>query len=279
MCFDTGRESVTHPITKKRYSLNEVIGKGGFSTVYKSSNYSNTYAIKIISKTPHKPISFTHKLFQNEIKILKILEHPNILKLNESFVIGNQGFIITKYYPKSSDLFDFIELKKQNQVNSMELFQKMFKSIEYIHSKNVLHLDIKPENFLVYYNEHQVLTPILIDFGLSHLKTPETPSPIFKISGTKQYMSPEVLRQNNIDFHSDIYSLGVVLYVYMTNQFPYSSESLMKWYKNNSSLLSEFPCVTKAPEITQEYYFIYYMMEPDFNHRKLNYFNQSNFKI
>ena len=77
MCFDIDlhTEYAVNPITQKRYPLNDVIGRGGFSVVYKSSRLFNVCAVKVINKIPNKPISFTHKLYQNEIKILNFFAY------------------------------------------------------------------------------------------------------------------------------------------------------------------------------------------------------------
>lgn len=176
-----------------------IIHKTNYSTIYKHNNL-------VLKKTGH---------INNETQILNNLSHKNIIKpLFTKKTLQNQ-YIITDYY-NNGDLFENFEKKNLNIDDYKTLISKLIKPIYYIHKKNIVHLDLKLENYLLDANNEY----ILIDFQLSeyHNNIYNTLQPLKHTYGTENYMSPEV-KKKLFCKSSDIFSLGCILYMIYTESF------------------------------------------------------------
>lgn len=139
----------------------------------------------------------------SEIEILKQMRHPNVVQFVESFVDHDYIYIIQTYCPKLS----LRELKKSQDISEGEvkyLMAQIFRGIAYIHSKNVIHRDLKLANILLD-DEYQVK---IADFGLA-IKTSNL-SEVKHMCGTTKYMGPELFQDRAFSFASDIWAAGVV---------------------------------------------------------------------
>ncbi len=142
----------------------EVLGLGSFGKVVMAKNKDSGVkrAIKVIPKTN---IENKNKIL-SEIKILKTLDHPNIVKLYETFE-DDQNFYMVFEICKGGELFDtIIERGHFSEEEAKELFRHMVKALHHCHQNGICHRDLKPENFL--FTEKNDLSAIkMIDFGLS----------------------------------------------------------------------------------------------------------------
>ncbi|MCM8804166.1 MAG: serine/threonine protein kinase [Candidatus Omnitrophica bacterium] len=195
------------------YSIEERIWQGATSTIYKglckSGIFGDIVAIKILH--PYRKDIYQIKTFKREFKILKKMRHPNILKV---YKIGKKNglyYIIMEYISGKS---------LRLMLNNLEIFPdkilyiliKVGEGIKYIHSKKVVHNDIKPENIIVGNDLKEIK---IIDFGfaekISFLKKKRS-----LIGGTEKYIAPE-RKKGIIDLRSDIYSYGVLLEEYLSS--------------------------------------------------------------
>ena len=168
----------------------------------------------------------TLKLFLNEANMHKKLEHPNILKFLNAEIHDSKFYMILEYC-KYGSLHDLI--KKQNSVTFSKIkffFKKICLGLEYLHSKKIIHRDLKLENILLSKNKE----PKISDFGwASSLKKINKRT---TFCGTYEYMAPEVFESEKYDFSVDIWSLGILLYEMYHKKTPFYGSTAFIIYKN-----------------------------------------------
>jgi len=155
----------TGPI-ESRYIFKEIIGKGGFGKVRRVQDRvtGQDLAIKIIPKKNVHSLSV--KLIENEIEVLKRLDHPNIIKLYEFAQDSKSYYLITELC-KGGELFDRIsKMKNFNEMDASRIMRSVLSAVSYCHNINVVHRDLKPENLLFDSKGEDAIIKV-IDFGTS----------------------------------------------------------------------------------------------------------------
>jgi Ca2+-binding EF-hand superfamily protein/RIO-like serine/threonine protein kinase len=204
------------------YEVKDPIGKGKFGTV-KLGIHKKTgkkVAIKVMKK---KQMTLQDiELQKREIEILKICQHPSIIKLLDVF--ENQDYIyIVMEYLKGGDLFNYLEKRDFtiSESRARDLTHSMAVGIFYLHSFGIAHRDLKPENILMT-DESDDAQPKLVDFGLSKIVGPS--EKCHDPFGTLSYVAPEVLLQKPYDKGVDLWSLGVIIYLLMSGTLPFDDD-------------------------------------------------------
>ena len=206
---------------KEYYKLGRIVGTGAFGEVriclHKETNTQR--AMKILSKT--KMDEEDLELLENEVNILKELDHPNLIKMFEFFEDQKRLIIITEYC-KGGELFDeIIARNKFREGDAAFLMKQILSVVNYIHTKGIAHRDIKPENILL--EESKDFETIkLVDFGTAIHTDPD--KPLNETLGTPYYIAPEVL-MGSYDERCDVWSCGVMLYIFLTGDAPFSGET------------------------------------------------------
>lgn len=234
----------------KNYLIGDKLGKGSFGIVYLVDNkvISNQRAMKKVkfsesNENNKKEIEKTKLEIRNEINILKLLNHPNILKLYEYYDQATSMFIITEYCQGGEMMKNS---KKLPSFQVAVVMYQLFLAINYYQSKNIIHRDLKPENILIKKVDDSGLFHIrVIDFGVAIVEnTVEEKEPRKKaVAGSLNYMAPEVF-SGNYSFECDLWSCGVILFLLLTGKFPFDGENenetiqLIKQGKYNKNLLS-----------------------------------------
>jgi len=197
------------------------LGEGSYGSVCKGKNKSTgtIRAIKSISKSQMKNI----ERFKQEIAIMKLMDHPNIIKLYESFEDYKFIYLVMELC-SGGELFDrIVDAGSFREEQAAILMQQIIRPIFYMHQNNVCHRDLKPENFLFMTKE-----PIdknllkIIDFGLS-VKFEEGQVLTTK-AGTPYYVAPQVL-SGKYDHMSDMWSIGVIMYIMLCGYPPFYGDS------------------------------------------------------
>ena len=198
------------------YRLTERIGSGGMGDVYKAHNaaLNRTAAIKILHQ---KEMA---ERFRNEAYIQSSVSHANIACLYEYLVTGETACIIMEYVEGDSlDVYLHRRGKLSNQ-ETQNIVKQIASSLAYLHSKGILHRDIKPQNFKVKTDG----TVVMLDFGISKNKyTPKLTQQGF-IVGTTEYMAPEQFH-HQVQQKSDVWSLGVLTYELLTGFMPFDANN------------------------------------------------------
>lgn len=213
---------------RQRYKLHEVIGQGRFGVVYKAESRfgeKREVAIKILKHNCYTD----KKAIMDEIKILKDLDHPNIVNYYEEIEDGPYIFIVTEYC-SGGELFDRIAGKESfGEVEAAKIMWKLFSAINHCHSQKIAHRDIKPENIL-YSSKKEDAEVKLIDFGLAK-KSERSLGTYSTMVGTPFYLAPEVI-DGNYGNSCDIWSLGIVLHVMLSGYMPFSGANTDEILKN-----------------------------------------------
>ncbi|KAM7511506.1 hypothetical protein LguiB_010381 [Lonicera macranthoides] len=211
-------------LTKKvgKYEVGRTIGKGTFAKVKFARNIESgeNVAVKVIAKST----ILKHKMvdqFKREISIMKIVRHPNIVRLHEVLASETKIYIILEFV-SGGELFD--KIVHQGRLSEMEsrlYFQQLIDAVAHCHSKVVYHRDLKPENLLLDSDGNLKVS----DFGLSAL--PQGAGLLHTTCGTPNYAAPEVLGQRGYDgAAADVWSCGVILFVLMAGYLPFEATDL-----------------------------------------------------
>ena len=221
------------------YIILKELGKGSYASVKLAINkYNrNKYAIKIYSK---KALLDPQKkgIVNNEIKILKQLDHINIMKLYEVIDTVKYLYLIMEYIDGIS-LLDTIKKSKEHyfeEQRALKIFIQIIKANIYCQSKNICHRDIKLENILIIKDD--IIK--LIDFGFAVKTDKETYQNLF--CGSPSYMAPEIVnKENYIAQYSDIWSLGVLLFSMLYGRFPFKAQNQKELFEKITEAKVEFP--------------------------------------
>jgi calcium-dependent protein kinase len=199
--------------------LNQTLGEGSYGFVKVATRNSDGVrrAIKIIPKKRIK----RPELLTREISIMKQIDHPNIVKLYETYE-DIQYIYLPMEICEGGELFDkIIEMGRFPEQLACTLFLQMISAISYLHLKEIVHRDLKPENFLFTGRDvHSKLK--LIDFGLA--KSISKEKLMTTKTGTCYYVSPEILT-GPYTSKCDIWSLGVILFMMLSGYPPFDGET------------------------------------------------------
>ena len=227
---------------KLKYSIfyNNILGKGSSGEVYRAINIYNKhyYAVKIIDVIALK---YQHlSRLNREINILYDLSHPNIIKINNVYL--NEGKIyLFQELCEGGDLFDYRNYVKTYNLNyetiCKNIIYTLVKCLEYIHSKGVIHRDLKLENVMFNRYNNCYDTVKIIDFGLAtyYKSTPE-----HSRLGTQLYVSPEVIN-GSYTKTCDIWSIGIITYILLCGSHPFIAKTKNKIFYKIKDLQYSFP--------------------------------------
>ncbi|HZW05321.1 MAG TPA: serine/threonine-protein kinase [Candidatus Nitrosotalea sp.] len=211
------------------YRLEAEIGQGGMGSVYRAvrddEQYEKRVAIKLV-KTGYDP-NMALARFRAERQILAGLEHPNIARLLDGGTTeeGIPYFVMELVDGEPID--QYCDKNKLSIADRLQLFRTVCSAVQYAHQNLVIHRDLKPGNILVTPDG----TPKLLDFGIAKVLTADTapggsqPTMAFMRLFTPEFASPEQVRGEPITTASDVYSLGVVLYILLTGHSPYAVDT------------------------------------------------------
>mmetsp|Transcript_121632 Transcript_121632/g.242308 ORF Transcript_121632/g.242308 Transcript_121632/m.242308 type:complete len:500 (-) Transcript_121632:244-1743(-) len=211
---NTGKISEFYELDTKK------LGVGSYGTVCKAKNKSTkaVRAVKIVAKAKMKTV----ERFKIEVALMKMMDHPNIIKLFETFEDARSIYLIMELCA-GGELFDrIVEAGHFSEAIAAHLMQQIVRAIYYMHEHLVTHRDLKPENFLfVDKGPLDASTVKIIDFGLA---CKFEPGQLLKTkAGTPYYVSPQVL-SGSYDHSADVWSVGVIMYVMLCGYPPFGGE-------------------------------------------------------
>ena len=204
----------------KSFTFETLIGKGCIGKVWKVSllKQKATLALKEMSKDKIICKGLLDNIFQ-EKEILLTLYHPFIVNMYCTFQDENYLYMLIDYLPCKDLRYNIKKLPKFNEAQLKFITACVIEGLEYIHSNNIVHRDIKPDNIICDDKGYVRIT----DFGVA--KKLDWNS-FYEVSGTTGYMAPEVFNhKRKIFFESDFFSLGVMLYEIIMNKKPYGGRS------------------------------------------------------
>ncbi|XP_078675681.1 serine/threonine-protein kinase MARK1-like isoform X17 [Branchiostoma floridae x Branchiostoma belcheri] len=209
-----------HPHIGK-YRLLKTIGKGNFAKVKLARHVptGKEVAIKIIDKTQLNPSSL-QKLFR-EVRIMKMLNHPNIVKLFEVIETEKTLYLVMEY-ASGGEVFDYLVAHgRMKEKEARAKFRQIVSAVQYCHQKRVVHRDLKAENLLL----DSDMNIKIADFGFSNEFTPGNKLDTF--CGSPPYAAPELFQGKKYDGPEvDVWSLGVILYTLVSGSLPFDGQNL-----------------------------------------------------
>jgi len=223
----------------EEYNFSKSLGQGAYASVKQATHVptKKIYAVKTYEKSklldPQKK-----RNVRKEIRIMQKLDHDKIIKCKEAIDAPRQIHIVMEYVGGLS-LHGYIKKHPQRKLPEQEakrLFKQVLSAVEYCHSKNVAHRDIKLENILLDSNNDVKL----IDFGFSTIMPSDKKVKLF--CGTPSYMAPEIVsRQEYSGQPADIWALGVLLFVLLCGTFPFKGVSDSDLYRRISKGYFDIP--------------------------------------
>ncbi len=219
------------------YRIVAKVASGGMGDVYRATRADGTFdkqvAVKLIQGA--RSTDYFLSRFQNERQILATLDHPNIARLLDGGSTEEGLPYLVMEYIEGLPIDEFCMQKNLDTRERLQLFRTVCSAVQFAHQHLVVHRDLKPSNILVTADG----VPKLLDFGIAKILNPadrEDPAQqtmtLMRML-TPDYASPEQVRSEPISTVSDVYSLGVILYVLLTGQSPYrvptgSPEEMLK---------------------------------------------------
>ncbi|MGC2238540.1 MAG: protein kinase [Pyrinomonadaceae bacterium] len=229
--YENGKKSLTGK-TIGFYELQEKIGAGGMGEVYKAvdKRLNRHVALKFLSESPENDYASKRQLVK-EAQAAAALEHPNICAVHGIEQTDEHHFIVMQHI-EGRTLAEIIENESIGVEDFKSIARQMITAVAFAHEHGVIHRDLKPGNIMLTTEAHIKV----LDFGLAkvirqkHLIDGETDnksnfSQNGLVIGTVSYMSPEQLRGEKIDYQSDIFSVGIILYELLAKKNPFSRKS------------------------------------------------------
>ena len=210
------------------YRLDSILGQGGMGVVYRATDtkLNRTVALKVLSSSLADAAA--RQRFQREAQTASSLSHPHIIVVHDAGEFDGRQYLVTEL-AAGGTLADWAERQTRTSREIVELLIGIADALATAHGAGILHRDIKPGNILLTKTGYAKLA----DFGLA--KIPETPEDVTRaaslrtavgaVVGTTAYMSPEQAAARRVDFRSDIFSFGIVLYELLAGRRPFSGES------------------------------------------------------
>ncbi|KAL8151285.1 hypothetical protein V2J09_021093 [Rumex salicifolius] len=213
-----------------KYELGKTLGEGNFGKVKLARNLlsGDYFAVKILDKTKISTLNISDQI-KREIGTLKLLKHPNIVRLYEVLASKTNIYMVLEYV-NGGELFDKLSGRgKFSEKYGRRLFQQLIDSVSYCHEKGVFHRDLKLENLLVDAKGNIKVS----DFGLSALPRHFREDGLLHTTcGSPNYVAPEILANRGYNgATADIWSCGVILFVILTGYLPFDDRNLAVLYQ------------------------------------------------
>lgn len=209
-----------------RYEIEEILGRGGMSSVFRAvdPNLKRNVAVKIIHPHLTDNAEFIQR-FELEAAAVAQLRHNNIVQVHDFNNDDGVYYMVMEYIAGETLAQKLKSIKSANLQlpvkDTISILAKVCDAVNYAHERRMIHRDLKPANVMI----NLLGEPILMDFGIAKIIGGQSHTATGAAMGTASYMSPEQVRGDKIDHRTDIYSLGIMLYEMLSGETPYHGDS------------------------------------------------------
>ncbi|XP_047139831.1 death-associated protein kinase 2 isoform X1 [Hydra vulgaris] len=207
------------------YEVKEELGRGHFAVVKKCVSKENNreVAAKFIKlkRSKASKIGMSKELIERESNILFAIDHAKIIKLYDIFDIGSEMVLVLELLT-GGELFDKIcESEYMKESDACSYMIQVLEAVQHIHSFNIVHLDIKPENIVLQSKNSSEIK--LVDFGLAQRLVPG--KDVREIMGTAEFVAPEIVNYEPIGCYTDMWAIGVLAYILVSGTSPFLGDT------------------------------------------------------
>ncbi|XP_059801996.1 death-associated protein kinase 2 isoform X1 [Hypanus sabinus] len=232
-----GMASFKQQKVEEFYEIGEELGSGQFAIVKKCSKRNDglEYAAKFIKKRQVRASrrGVRREEIEREVNILQQIQHPNIITLHDVYENKTDVVLILELV-SGGELFDFLAQKESlSEEEATAFIKQILDGVNYLHSKNIAHFDLKPENIMLL---DKIPMPHikLIDFGLAHKI--EDGVEFKNIFGTPEFVAPEIVNYEPLGLPADMWSIGVITYILLSGASPFLGETKQETLANISAM-------------------------------------------
>jgi len=215
----------------------KVIGKGNFAKVFLVRRLSDNkeFAVKVFSKTVIMQDPLEKKCLIYEIKMMREMNHPRILKLHELYEGENFIYCLCELYNGTDLLNAIIKKGSQPEQKALTITMQILEGLAYMHKMRIIHRDLKPENIIFKHSTDIDLA--VVDLGFATHE--DDYKKLFVRCGTPGYVAPEILNDKPYNCKVDVYSAGIIFYIILTGKIPFNGNSYKQIvYKNMKGLIN-----------------------------------------
>ena len=208
----------------ERYEVEELVGSGGMSSVYRAHDrlLERNVALKILHPQYSGDGDFVER-FKREARSVAQLSHPNIVTVIDRGEDADRQYIVFEYIDGENLKELLVRTGRLPVADALALALQVARGLAFAHGQGIVHRDVKPQNVLLNGDGRAKVT----DFGIARSLDVEGVTQTGTVLGTSDYIAPEQASGGPVDQHSDIYSLGVVLYELLTGEVPFSGDNFV----------------------------------------------------
>ncbi|XP_030645204.1 death-associated protein kinase 2-like [Chanos chanos] len=224
------------------YEIGDILGSGHFGQVRELRERASgiLWAGKFMKlrRGVASRLGIERKNVEREVEIMQALQHHNIMALRDVFESRAEVVLIIELI-RGGELFDFIAEKESlTETDAIKFLEQILHGVSYMHSKNIGHFDLKPENIML--SDKRAASPDIkiIDFGMAHHFNQG--EEYRSMGGTPQYIAPEIINHQPLSTAADMWSIGVITYILLSGLSPFQGDTDEETLKNIVGMNYEF---------------------------------------